>query len=683
MGQGCLARLSFIFVLSLVSDRSHSQMSRNPECEQVANQLHPEPSKILPRLQAELLAPPKSTDWQNAYFECLEAGLNNNRGGRTELVSGPAANCSGTGGHWEDDGLGNGECKCTTPKRPVAGTTDRCEEDPTARAQMEAQCARQGRPVASTGTSCNTTSCLSNHEARGDTCVARCARGQNRDDAGVCVASTPSDPTPEAEETPTDPESAPTPPPGETADTQPEAPIELTEAQARATSEQYRQQCIQAYKDANDCCNDPMQCLFGVSFGSQGEMNMLLNTMIGVGGGILSQQAGADDGKEINKACSIMQTAGFTVAGLNVAGASQCRAYQSACNSTCKDHAELLYNRGRLCGFDLETGTLDPSNKTCAQQAMPHMVSTFHFLKSRIRSCQNFNLNITQSGLSAISSLQASAVSDLCKKASGTDVVEAGTGLERPDPSRIIGSSDCDNPANRNDPACSCLNPAFASLARCRGQVPGPGGGFGGPARGAAVASAGVGFGGRGGSNTGELPVAANQLPPTERIEAEEARSNGIQPNQAGAGAFGGQGGMPAQAGGGGGQPGQSGGYNTDVLSKNAVGGGGYSVSSGGGFESGGGGFSGYGSSGGSGRDPSSLRKPNLNLKDFLPGGKKDPTLKMAGLGGSGVPEVERRGAAHEDIFAMISRRIRIYCQLKGLLEECPKLKSMHHGGGL
>lgn len=65
-----------------------------------------------------------------------------------------------------------------------------------------------------------------------------------------------------------------------------------------------------------------------------------------------------------------------------------------------------------------------------------------------------------------------------------------------------------------------------------------------------------------------------------------------------------------------------------------------------------------------------------MNLKDFLPGGHQDPIRKVAGIGGIYLPEEERKGSATQNIFEMVSERIRIHCQLKGLLEDCPKKRS-------
>lgn len=448
--------------------------------------------------------------------------------------------------------------------------------------------------------------------------------------------------------------------------------IELTESQARAESQKYRQACLNAHQEANVCCNDPMQCIFGVSFGSQAEMNLLLNTMVGVGGAALSARAGGENDEGLNKACSMMRAGGLTVAGLNLAGGTQCRSSQSTCNKTCKSHAESLYHRGRQCGFDLETGARISEGPACSTGTLNMMLTDYNLMKSRVKSCQNLNLQILQSGMSAIQSTQAAMISDLCAKKSET-LDPSGTGLERRNSIGTIGTTDCANPENRNSPICSCSNPAFSHLPHCRGLVQNPN--FNQRANGTQVASAGVGFGGRGGSNTGELPINAQQLPPTQNIEPTEQRAQAIQPDMMGAGMMGASGGGLGPAGAGPAPQGEAG-FDTDVLSKNAVGGGGYSVSPGPGFSSNAG-FSGYGSGADFSRNRIGIKKPNLNLKDFLPGGKKDPNRQIAGLEGDRESTaLAKKGNAHDDLFSMVLIRFRIHCKLKGMLEECYKLKT-------
>ena len=455
-----------------------------------------------------------------------------------------------------------------------------------------------------------------------------------------------------------------------------QASYEYTRADAVRESRQWSDDCQQTFSEANTCCMDPMQCLFGVSAGSTGEVNAIMSTVIGIGGTVIAGKGGGDDPKSIKKACDIMKTAGYTVAGLNGAAAFQCRAYQSACRSTCKETVELLERRAEFCGFNLSRvqPLREEMTGRCEEGAFRPLSEAFVAMNQRSQRCDQFNTQILESGVAGINATQAAKMSDLCLKAVD-NVSPAGPPEQRPE-RPTVGTSDCTNPANANDPACSCSHPAFANTPRCRGLVGGQDGRMLGG--GASLTSGATGFGDRGGSNTGELPLVANQLPPTQNIEAEQASSTGIQPDMMGAngmGMMGGPGMMPA-GGGPGGPPGEPG-FDTDVLSKNAIGGGGYSVSPGPGFASGGG-FSGYGTGGGAASNGArdKLKQPNLNLKDFLPGGGKDPTRRMAGVAGTLVPEEERRGASHHNIFQMISDRYVTHCRVKGLLGDCLKAKT-------
>ncbi len=73
----------------------------------------------------------------------------------------------------------------------------------------------------------------------------------------------------------------------------------------------------------------------------------------------------------------------------------------------------------------------------------------------------------------------------------------------------------------------------------------------------------------------------------------------------------------------------------------------------------GGGGFSGYGG-GGSGDF-----KPGMDLRQFLPGGKNDPTRKIAG--GASSFEIQPQTV---NIWSRISERFRARCTA-GLLRDC------------
>lgn len=147
-----------------------------------------------------------------------------------------------------------------------------------------------------------------------------------------------------------------------------------------------------------------------------------------------------------------------------------------------------------------------------------------------------------------------------------------------------------------------------------------------------------------------------------ERSIAPPMTVNGI-PN-GGGGMPGGGGGGPATLGssGGGGGAGNAG-SKADIL-HGERGGGGYSalaesmnMQSGGG----GGGYT-YGPNGDSGSG-----YENMDLKQYLPGGKQDPNRRLAGIGGNSRNEIMSREV---NIWNRISDRIRTRC-LQGLLRDC------------
>lgn len=385
--------------------------------------------------------------------------------------------------------------------------------------------------------------CLDGFVTDGDRCVALSEaelsatvptprRARSRAEPNGSDDGSDGDSTPDSDETSlasNDSEAA-SAPDANSADSQPSgqttiphaASFEYTAQQARTEIAAFRDACGQAFQEANLCCNDPTQCLFGRRFGSQGEVHALLNTMIGVGGQMLSQEAGAGDGGQINRACEIMKTAGYSVAGLNAAGATQCKAYQSTCSTVCQERSQIIENRAALCGFDLSSGQPGSSQQSCDPLALEELRVGYFALRSRSDSCLQFNANIVEAGAAGAQSLRAAQLSELCQKASSTNTTVAGTGLEKP--SRIIGSSDCLNPANFSDPACSCSNPAFQSTLRCRDQLSGLSPRSKTPAdqnrANSLSSSAALATTGTKSANTGELPAAAGQIPLIAKIEA-------------------------------------------------------------------------------------------------------------------------------------------------------------------
>jgi len=225
---------------------------------------------------------------------------------------------------------------------------------------------------------------------------------------------------------------------------------------------------------------------------------------------------------------------------------------------------------------------------------------------------------------------------------------------------------DCNDPANASSPKClECQGPNAFNNPYCQ-----TGTGL------QAATGAQMGDGSTGGSNFGSAEqydsapaVGQEGLDQTQfgGPTASQAQSNGV--------GLGAPGGMPGA--GAGGAPGLGGdgagnrrgaGHNANVL-KGVAGGGGYQ---GGGRPSGsrvgvasGGGFGGYSrskKSGGSG----------LDLKQFLPGGKKDPRKRnLAGLARRSGPPIGRK---EENIFNKMAKKYQQMCKLKRMWD-CPKSK--------
>ncbi len=138
-------------------------------------------------------------------------------------------------------------------------------------------------------------------------------------------------------------------------------------------------------------------------------------------------------------------------------------------------------------------------------------------------------------------------------------------------------------------------------------------------------------------------PFAGND----EKKDKTEVTNKGVPAGTGGVGS-------PASSGGGAGAPASTAiGANgerlnvADILNGERGGGG----SSAGG---GGGGFSGYGGGGDS-------------LSSYLPGGKKDPTRKLASLASTAANAHPDISSMHENIFNLVSKRFQILCKLKEL----------------
>lgn len=185
----------------------------------------------------------------------------------------------------------------------------------------------------------------------------------------------------------------------------------------------------------------------------------------------------------------------------------------------------------------------------------------------------------------------------------------------------------------------------------------------------AAVADAGTAATG-GGFN----PADDSAMAPAATDASGEPKAAGTPPTvggvpNGGGGMPGGGGGGAASLGGGAGPGGgAAGGSKTDVLHGMSSGGGGMGAMAAGmnmkNGESGGGYTYGQGSNYGAGGD-----EAGLDLSQFLPGGKQDPTRKLAGIAGGGPGNFQIQ-SKDVNIFMRISERIKARCS-QGLLRDC------------
>lgn len=407
----------------------------------------------------------------------------------------------------------------------------------------------------------------------------------------------------------------------EQADTDGDGYISESEKQAAAerklASESDISACDAAFAEATLCCTNPMACLIGGNdehVGSQVQQGIGL---VATGGqmyaGYQTQNAQME-GKPSSAMCDFMNTAGTVGAGINAASAAVCMQKKSVCNSICKGTS---------------TG-----------------------------KCDQFNTNVAQAAMQAVSMGLASKIASQCQQ-----MTASSNGLQ---PSDLDFMPDCSDPANSSNPNCNgdCSGPDAASNPFCKTAINGANAtGAGGSGTSYGMDSTNYG------SNSAEAYDSNPNLGDSigEQMNLGSAAEGQAQANAIQGGGGGGMGNGAGSASLGDDRGGQSagGGYNTGVL-KGVAGGGGYVGPSTGsvGVSSAGGGFRGYGNTGGGGTD-------SIDLKQFLPGGKKDPRKRtVAGLAGSVAGQIGRK---ETNIFQTMSVKYRQMCQLKRMWD-CPNL---------
>lgn len=404
----------------------------------------------------------------------------------------------------------------------------------------------------------------------------------------------------------------------------------------KTQADQELQACREQVARTKRCCTNPVACM--TTGGVQDAFN-LLSGLATAGGAVLIGTAG-NDPKKMQQACSIMQAVGYGSGATNAGLAAVC--YTEI--SSCEDKCDAVKNKYKNMMSDVCPG----GSTTCAIRSHLSMVSSD--ASSGSYSCQSMNGQVQRMATQAVAGGLSGAFGGLCANLSN-----ANTGFPNLDKQPIF-TTDCNNPLNASNPAClNCSLAANKSNPLCKPT------GSKGLGDGSGVAMTGAPNFGMGSANQNNVGANAGF-----DGNGQKAAIGGGQFKAASAGGVPNGGGQMLGSGGSGGansfglpdkQQGRGPGYNTDVL-QGTGGGGGYTVSSVPTAASGG--FGGYGQQ----QIDNRTGKP-FDLKQYLPGGAKDPKRAIAGLGGI-RPEF---GNKFDDIFKRINDRYTVLCRLGRMLE--------------
>lgn len=417
-----------------------------------------------------------------------------------------------------------------------------------------------------------------------------------------------------------------------------------------------REYCSLAKKQASICCNDPVQCVTGLSGPSAGTITavgsiaMGAMSMFAMQGTASTGSDGKADSAGIKKSCELMKILAIGGAAANTALGAKCYSDKSTCESNCEELSNKYRKVISACDQLEKTWKANGgSGQRCNTSLVSEYRSAMALGGAVMGSCQAFNANIAQMGGQAAQSAAASGFASLC-----SDTASAQEEFPNIDPQPVF-NGDCNDPVNASNPICvNCRGPAASSDPLCVGlntgnsNSSGTTGGFRGPDFGVRSVD---------GSDLNVTdPSAQQQGPQFGDGTGEAARANQIPNN--GGGFSGGQGGGGSPLAGGGGGQGQGAGYDTDVL-KGLGGGGGYSSGEGAVATETRGGYNG---------PPSESDKRSANpftkfdLKRYLPGGARDSSGRGPSGSESGTAAI---GKASENIFEKISNRYRIMCKQK------------------
>lgn len=378
------------------------------------------------------------------------------------------------------------------------------------------------------------------------------------------------------------------------------------------------QQCVSNSQDAFKCCNNPAQC--GVSSSSNGLL-----------------PPSSNDPEGIKRYCEQMKYANLSGRSSNGEAAGVCYSGHSTCSKTCSELKEKWQNYLPNC-----------RRPNCDPQRVQQAINIF---STKMSECSGLVENERLLANQSTANYSDARASQLCAQQAGMDPASLAQQAAQ-QASQGQNGPDCSG-ENANSPECvDCSK--YPNSPLCGGGH--QNGGFNSDSgqKISESSAEGVGFSDFNTSGGGEL---GSQFPEINPVQPQAAQGKAI-PNGGGGGIPGGN-----SAGGSGFEDGSgsagssAGGYNTDILNGER-GGGGASGSGGAVADGSGGGFSGYGR--GSNGFKSKYR--GLDLKQYLPGGAKDPRRKIASAPKTIHPEIAPAG---ESLFKRISNRFTLMCKMK------------------
>ena len=410
-----------------------------------------------------------------------------------------------------------------------------------------------------------------------------------------------------------------------------------------------RELCESAHKSANVCCNDPVQCITGLSGPTSSAVSAVGSLLMGATSMMaLNGTANSQDAAGIAKSCNLMKMVAMGGTIANTALGAKCYSEKSSCEDKCQEIDDKYRKVLAQCD-DLKTAfRSNNSGPLCPSSWYQGYAAAQSAAAGRGKRCTGYNSNVAAMGNQAAQSAAASGFADLCNQAATAQA----TGFPNIDQQPVF-SGDCNDPANASNPICvNCRGTAALTDPLCKGLAPSSN-----TSSGTSSAFQSPDFGTRAinGSDI-NVPDTNGQVqdPLFGNGLSAESKSNSVPSNGGSFTGGSGGGGMPFSGGGGGGYGGGPG-YDTDIL-KGLGGGGGYSASpvptdSRGGYSGGG--------------QANTKRSDNpfdkFDLKKYLPGNNKSG----ANRGPAGTDEYRRNpeiGGPHEDLFEKIHRRYRIMC---------------------